>query len=66
VSLSGPAYYALRIFVFTKETRKNTKENKPSYHFCSHFLQEGQIDIIPLPDCYIYIAVSGDTCIDAI
>ena len=37
-----------------------------SDQFCSHFLQEGQIDLIPRPDCCIYIAVSGDTHIDAI
>ena len=54
------------IFVFTKEFPKNTKEKMPSNHFCSHFLQGGRINLIPLPDCYICIAVSGDTHIVAI
>jgi hypothetical protein len=54
------------IFVFTKEFPKNTKEKMPSSHFCSHFLQGGRINLIPSPDCCIFIAVSGDTHIVAV
>ena len=43
--------------MFTKEIRKNTKENKPSDHFCSHFLQEGRIDLIPWLDCCIFFCL---------
>ena len=52
------------IFVNTKEFQKNTKENMPSKTFCSHFSQDGQINLIPSPDCYIFIALSIDTHID--
>ena len=38
----------------------------PSDHFCSHFQQEGRINLIPSPECFIFIAVSGDTHIEAI
>jgi hypothetical protein len=38
----------------------------PSDHFSSHFWQEGLKNIIPLPDCCICLAVSGDTHIDPI
>ena len=54
------------VFVFTKEFWKNTKENMPSDHFCSHFLQEGRVNFIPSPECWIVIAVSEDTHIEAI
>ena len=33
------------IFAFTKEIPKNTKENLPSNHFCSHLRQDDQIDL---------------------
>jgi hypothetical protein len=46
---------------YTKEIPKNTKENMPSDHFCSHFSQEAQINLIPSPDCCIFIAFSKDT-----
>ena len=49
-----------------KEITKNTKENMPSDHFCSHFQQEGRINLIPSPECCIFIAVSGDTHIEVI
>jgi hypothetical protein len=49
------------IFVNTKEFPKNTKENWPSNHFCSHFLQVGPINLIPSSECCIFIAVSVDT-----
>ena len=45
---------------------KNRKENMPSDEFCSHFSQDGRLDLIPSPDCYIFIAVSEDTHIIAI
>jgi hypothetical protein len=49
------------IFVNTKEFSKNTKENLVSDNFCSHLLQEGRIDFIPLSECCICIALSIDT-----
>ena len=49
------------IFVNTKEFSKNTKENLVSDNFCSHLLQEGRIDFIPLSECCIFIALSIDT-----
>ena len=49
------------IFRLTKDFLKYTKENMPSHHFCCNFLQEGQINLIPLPDCCIFIAVSEDS-----
>ena len=30
-------------------------------HFCSHLRQEGQINLISSPDCYICIGVSENT-----
>ena len=51
----------LAIFHLTKDFPKYTKENMPSDHFCCNFLQEGQINLIPSPDCCIFIAVSEDT-----
>ena len=48
-------------FAFTKEIPKNTKENIPSDHCCSHVLMEGRISLIPSPDCCIFIAVSKNT-----
>ena len=36
-------------------------ENMASDNFCSHFLQKGRIDLIYLPDCCIFIAVSINT-----
>ena len=53
-------------FEFTKQFPENTKENMPAGNFCSHLTQEGQIDLIPLPECCIFIAVSEDDNIDAI
>ena len=52
------------IFVNTKEFQKNTKENMPSKTFCSHFSQDGLINLIPSPDCYIFKALSIDTYVD--
>ena len=49
------------IFCLTKEFPKNTKENMPYDRFCSHFIQEGQMNLILSPDCCIFIAVSNDT-----
>jgi hypothetical protein len=49
------------IFEISKDIPKNTKENIPSDHFCSHLRQEGQIDLIPSPDCCICIAFSENT-----
>jgi hypothetical protein len=49
------------IFAFTKEFPKNTKENLPSDHFCSHLWQDGQIDLLSSPDCHICIGVSANT-----
>ena len=46
-----------------KDFLKYTKENMPSDHFGCNFLQEGQINLIPSPDCCIFIAVSEDTYI---
>ena len=51
----------LAIFVNTTEFQKNTKENMPSNTFCSHFSQDGPINIIPSPDCYFFITLSIDT-----
>ena len=34
------------VIVFTIELQKNTKENMPSDHFCSHFLQDGQFVLL--------------------
>jgi hypothetical protein len=34
------------LLIFTKEIFKNTKENMPSEEICSHFSQEGQINLI--------------------
>ena len=48
-------------FAFTKEFLKNTKENMPPDHFCSHLRQDGQIDLPSSPDCQICIAVSKNT-----
>jgi hypothetical protein len=48
-----PPFYA-----FTKEFLKNTKENIPTNHFCSHLRKDGQIDLPSSPDCHICIAVS--------
>ena len=44
--------------MFTKEILKNTKENLSSNHFCSHFLQEGPINLIPSLKCCICTAFS--------
>ena len=52
------------IFVNAKEFQKNTKENMPSKTFCSNFSQDGPINSIPSPDCYICIALSIYTHID--
>jgi hypothetical protein len=49
------------IFALTKEFLKNTEENMPPDHFCSHLRQDGQIDLQSLQDCQICIAVSEDT-----
>jgi hypothetical protein len=49
------------IFVNTKEFQKNTKENMWLETFCSHFSQDGAINLIPSPICYIFIALSIDT-----
>jgi hypothetical protein len=49
------------LFAFTKEIHKDTKENIPLDHFSSHLRQEGQIDLIPSPDCCIFIALSENT-----
>ena len=49
------------LLVFTKEIFKNTKENMPSEEICSHFSQEGQINLIFPPYCCICIALSIDT-----
>ena len=49
------------IFVNTKEFQKNTKENMWFETFCSHFSQDGPINLIPSPDCYICIALSIDS-----
>ena len=48
-----------RDFAFTKEFLKNTKDMHAN-HFCSHLRQEGQIDLISSPDCYIFIGVSEE------
>jgi hypothetical protein len=40
-------------FAFTKEFPKNTKENMPPNHFCSHLSQDCQIDLLSSPDCHI-------------
>ena len=48
-------------FCFTKEIRKNTKENKPAEHFGSHFSQNGLINLIFWPQCNIFISLSVDT-----
>jgi hypothetical protein len=42
-SLAGPSIFAL-----TKKFPKNTKENFPLDHFCSHLSQDGEIDL-PFP-----------------
>jgi hypothetical protein len=49
------------LFAFTKEFLKNTKENMPPDHFCSHLRQDGQIELPSSPDCHICIAVSENT-----
>ena len=54
------------ILYIQRNGRKNTKENMPSDHFCSHFYWEGRINLIPSPEFCIFIAVSGDTHIEAI
>ena len=46
------------LFCYIKE---NTKEYMPSQQFCSHFSQEGPINLIPSLDCYICIAIFKDT-----
>ena len=48
-------------FAFTKEFLKNTKENMPPDHFCSHLRQDGQIDLPSSPDCHIFSAVYENT-----
>ena len=59
--LSGPAYYALRIFAFRKEIPTNTKENITLNQFCSLVLQEGPINLIPSLKCFIFTVFSKDT-----
>ena len=54
------------IFRFTNEFPQNTKDIMPSDYFWSHFLQEDQFNLIPSPDCCIFIAVSNVTHIDDI
>ena len=51
-------------FAFTNELPKTTKET--IFVLIYHRTQGGLIDFIPLPDLYIFIAVSDDTHIDAI
>jgi hypothetical protein len=48
------------IFRLKKAFPKYSKENMPLDHSCCNFLQEGQINLIPSPDCSIFIAVSED------
>ena len=50
-------------FGLTKEFSKIKEENMGSYHLSPHFLQEGPINLIPSPDCYICNACSIDTAI---
>ena len=49
------------IFHLTKEFPKNTEENMPYDHFCSHLMQDSQIDLPFSPDCHIFIGVSENT-----
>ena len=49
---------------FRKQQRKMC--NRTIFVLIYHRTQGGLIDFIPLPDLYIFIAVSDDTHIDAI
>ena len=49
------------IFCLQRNSQKNTKENLPPDHFCSHLRQDGQIDILSSPDCHIFIGVSENS-----
>ena len=50
-----------QIVVKRKEFQINTMENMLSKTCCSHFSQEGPINLIPSLDCYICIAIFKDT-----
>ena len=50
-----------RCHYFLRLQRKFLKIQRKIFHFCSHLRQEGQIDLIPSPDCCIFIAVSKNT-----
>ena len=52
---------AARPVIFKGKYEKYTKKNMPVERFGSHFLQNGLINLIYLPVCHIFNALSVDT-----